>query len=120
MTVSPGNPDSASSTHDVVALAYNAQGQEVWKRDQKTLSGGSYTDYNLILTRADLPSRMLSTSHPMQGQYTARIPLPPLFGGVSITRGVAICTLRGYISARLCVPGSAAAEYGMKVCPARD
>ena len=45
-----------------------------------------YTDYNLVLTRAGLPARMLTTSDPAQGRYAAYIPLPPLFG-VNVTRG---------------------------------
>lgn len=45
-----------------------------------------YTDYNLVLTRAGLPTRALSTSNPLQAQYAANIPLPPIFQ-VNVTRG---------------------------------
>lgn len=44
-----------------------------------------YTDYNVILSRAGLPDRMLSYADSQEGQYTARILLPNL--GLAITRG---------------------------------
>ena len=44
-----------------------------------------FTDKNVILVRADLPDRKLSTSNPAEGQFAARIPLPNF--GIAITRG---------------------------------
>jgi hypothetical protein len=52
-------PDSASSTWDIVAFAYNAQSQETWKRDQATDSGHQ-SDYNIIETTYDDSGRQTS------------------------------------------------------------
>ena len=48
-------PDSADATNDIVAYAYNAQSQEIWKRDQAT--SGNNSDYNIIETEYDLNGR---------------------------------------------------------------
>lgn len=44
-------PDSSDATNDIVAYAYNAQSQEIWKRDQAT--SGDNADYNIIETDYD-------------------------------------------------------------------
>jgi endonuclease/exonuclease/phosphatase family metal-dependent hydrolase len=44
-----------------------------------------FTDKNVILVRADLADRKLSTSNPADGQFAARLPLPHL--GLAVTRG---------------------------------
>jgi endonuclease/exonuclease/phosphatase family metal-dependent hydrolase len=69
--------------YDVTVRNKTAQAQ--LPIDTRTLV--RYTDYNLVLTRSGVPTRMLSTSNSSEGQYAAHIPLPPLFSGVNVTRG---------------------------------
>jgi RHS repeat-associated protein len=44
-------PDSSDATNDIVAFAYNAQGQQIWKRDQAT--SGNNSDYTILETVFD-------------------------------------------------------------------
>jgi YD repeat-containing protein len=52
-------PDAADSTNDVVKFAYNAQGQQIWKKDQYVTSP-STAGGNIIETTYDSPGRETS------------------------------------------------------------